>query len=121
MDCNFCGRGIPKGTEYIHVTTKGKAIYVCSSKCLKNMVKLNRKPRDTPWTKEYRIEKEARLKLLGQQQKPEAKPAAKTQEPKQKEEKPQDKKVQKEKAKPTVSDKPAKKPEKKKAKKASKK
>ena len=66
MDCNFCGELIPRGTEYIHVTSKGKALYFCSSKCLKNLVKLNRKPRETKWTQAYKAEKEARLKLLGQ-------------------------------------------------------
>jgi large subunit ribosomal protein L24e len=69
MDCNFCGTKIPWGTEYIHVTAKGRALYFCSSKCLKNLVKLNRKPRKIKWTKTYLVEKEARLKLLGQKPK----------------------------------------------------
>jgi len=66
MDCNFCGYGIPRGTEYIFVTSKGKALHFCSSKCYKNMVKLGRTPRDTRWTKFYFDDKEARLKTAGQ-------------------------------------------------------
>ena len=76
MDCNFCGERIPKGTEYIYVTSKGKALYFCSSKCLKNLVKLNRKPRETKWTQSYREEKEARLKLLAQKPGSQVKEAA---------------------------------------------
>jgi large subunit ribosomal protein L24e len=64
MDCNFCGIRIPQGTEYIFVTSKGKALYFCSSKCYKNLVKLNRKPRETKWTKSYISEKEARMKTM---------------------------------------------------------
>jgi large subunit ribosomal protein L24e len=66
MDCNFCSRKIPKGSEVIFVTKKGKALYFCSSKCENNMVKLKRKPRKVKWTVEYRKEKEVRLKLLAQ-------------------------------------------------------
>jgi large subunit ribosomal protein L24e len=65
MDCNFCGTGIPRGTEFIYVNSKGKAHYFCSGKCYKNLIKLNRKPRAVKWTKAYADEKEARLKLLG--------------------------------------------------------
>jgi ribosomal protein L24E len=70
MDCNFCGISIPKGTEYIHVTSKGKAQYFCSSKCLKCLVKHNRKPRETKWTKSYVDEKASRLKTAGQKAEP---------------------------------------------------
>ncbi|MFC2163014.1 hypothetical protein ACFLRF_04975 [Candidatus Altiarchaeota archaeon] len=69
MDCNFCGKRIAKCTETIYVTKKGKALYFCSSKCENNMVGLKRKPRKTKWTAEYRKEKDARLKLLGQDKK----------------------------------------------------
>jgi large subunit ribosomal protein L24e len=62
MDCNFCGQRIPAGTEYIYVSNKGKASYLCSSKCFKNLIRLDRKPRDVKWTKAYAQEKEARLK-----------------------------------------------------------
>ncbi|MFH1403118.1 MAG: hypothetical protein ABIH11_02485 [Candidatus Altiarchaeota archaeon] len=80
MDCNFCERKIPKGSEVIYVTKKGKALYLCSSKCENNMVKLKRKARKTKWTAEYRREKDARLKLLEQ-----ARKDKKTVEPKKEE------------------------------------
>ena len=64
MDCSFCEKTIRKGTEFIFVTKKGKALYFCSSKCHRNLVGLKRKPRKVKWTKAYRVEKEARLKLL---------------------------------------------------------
>jgi ribosomal protein L24E len=64
MDCNFCGRPIPKGTEFIHVTSKGKAMYFCASKCLKATIRHNKKPRETKWTKSYVDEKASRLKTM---------------------------------------------------------
>jgi ribosomal protein L24E len=64
MDCIFCGKKVIKGTEYIYVTSKGRLHNYCSSKCLKNQEKLNRKPRRTKWTGTYRQEKQARLKAL---------------------------------------------------------
>jgi len=80
MDCNFCGKRIPKGCDTIYVTKKGKALYFCSSKCENNMVKLGRKARKVKWTSEYRKEKEVRLKLLAQKkEKPEQ---SKKEEPK---------------------------------------
>jgi len=63
MDCSFCGSKIPEGSEVIFVTRKGKVLYFCRSKCEKNMIKLGRKPRKVKWTKEYAVEKEARLRL----------------------------------------------------------
>ncbi len=80
MDCNFCGYGIPRGTEYIFVTSKGKALHFCSSKCYKNLVKLGRTPRATRWTKSYFDDKEARMKTAGQ--KTEAPKAAMAEKPK---------------------------------------
>lgn len=76
MDCDFCRKRIPAGTEYIYVTNKGKAIHFCSSKCHKNLIKLNRKPRDIKWTKTYMEEKEARLKILGKTSEAKPEPAA---------------------------------------------
>jgi len=46
------------------VTIKGKIYYFCSSKCDKNMLKLGRSKRKTKWTKAYRKEKIARIRLL---------------------------------------------------------
>jgi len=66
MECSFCGREIRKGLESNYVTSKGKIHSFCSSKCEKNLLKLNRNKRNVKWTKEYRKEKEARLKLLKQ-------------------------------------------------------
>ncbi|MFH0863442.1 MAG: hypothetical protein V1875_10515 [Candidatus Altiarchaeota archaeon] len=77
MDCNFCGERIPAGTEYIHVSNKGKANYFCSSKCHKNLIVLDRKPRDVKWTKAYADEKEARLKSIGHKVSEEPKEAPK--------------------------------------------
>lgn len=34
----------------------GKILYFCTRKCEKNMLKLRRKPLETPWTEEYRKE-----------------------------------------------------------------
>lgn len=70
MECSFCGREIRRGLESIYVTSKGKMLYFCSSKCDKNLLKLGRSRRRTKWTKTYRKEKEARLKLLKEGVKP---------------------------------------------------
>jgi len=77
MECTFCGRSIPEGTEVIFVTRKGRALYFCRSKCEKNMIKLGRIPRKVKWTKEYAREKEARMKLAApaKQHAQESKPA----------------------------------------------
>jgi large subunit ribosomal protein L24e len=62
MNCSFCGKDIPRGTEMIFVNKRGKAQYYCSSKCDKNMNKLGRKPRETKWTAAYKEEKDIRTK-----------------------------------------------------------
>ena len=62
MDCSFCGKEISRGTETVYVTKRGKALYFCSGKCEKNMIVLERKPRETKWTLEYRDEKVIRTK-----------------------------------------------------------
>ena len=62
MNCSFCGKDIPRGTEMIFVNKRGKAWYYCSSKCDKNMNKLGRKPRETKWTLAYKEEKVIRTK-----------------------------------------------------------
>jgi large subunit ribosomal protein L24e len=64
MECSFCGRDIRRGLDSIYVTSKGRMHHFCSSKCEKNMLKLKRNVRKVKWTKAYRREKEARLKLL---------------------------------------------------------
>jgi len=89
MECSFCGREIRKGLDSMYVTTKGKVYHFCSSKCEKNLLKLGRTNRLVKWTKAYRKEKEARLKLLGEEakKKPEDKKTEKKQKPKKKPEK----------------------------------
>jgi large subunit ribosomal protein L24e len=62
MECSFCGTKIPRGTETIFVTKRGKALYFCTSKCERNMLKLERKERDVKWTNLYRQEKAIRTK-----------------------------------------------------------
>jgi large subunit ribosomal protein L24e len=62
MECSFCGTKIPRGTETIFVTKRGKALYFCTSKCEKNLLKLERKERDVKWTNLYRQEKVIRTK-----------------------------------------------------------
>lgn len=110
MDCNFCGDRIPTGTEYIYVSNKGKASYFCSSKCFKNLIRLERKPRDVKWTKAAREDKAARLKSMehkvGETPKVEAQ---KTGEKKAKEHKAESpKQAKKEKAQPEKTKKPKK-------------
>ncbi|MBD3387628.1 MAG: hypothetical protein GF416_01140 [Candidatus Altiarchaeales archaeon] len=83
MDCSFCSDRIPRGTEYLYVTSKGKIMYFCSSKCLKNQVKLKRKPRKVKWTETYREEKQGRLKLLGQKKEEPRKKPEPSKEPEQ--------------------------------------
>lgn len=41
-----------KGKGKMYVTSRGERYYYCSSKCEKNHQKLERKPRNTEWTKE---------------------------------------------------------------------
>lgn len=62
MDCSFCDKKIERGTDYTYVTAKGRALHFCSSKCVKNMLKLKRKQRKVRWTESYREEKEIRVK-----------------------------------------------------------
>ena len=51
--CSFCGNNIAKGTGKMFVYADGKILNFCSSKCEKNLLKLNRKPRKFKWTKYY--------------------------------------------------------------------
>ena len=53
VSCSFCGKVIPKGTGKMFVKKDGKILYFDSSKCEKNLLKLNRKPRNFKWTKSY--------------------------------------------------------------------
>lgn len=55
--CDFCKKGIPRGTGKIYVKKDGKILDFCSTKCEKNMLALNRKPRTTKWSGEYQAVK----------------------------------------------------------------
>lgn len=94
MNCNFCGHGIERGTESIYVTQRGKALYFCSSKCGKNMLKLKRKQMRVKWTDKYREEKSIRIKGITTSEKGEEKTIEKTEE--EVEKKPRKKKRKKE-------------------------
>ena len=50
MKCSFCNNEIPKGAGTMYVKVSGQIMYFCSSKCEKNMLKLNRIPREQKWT-----------------------------------------------------------------------
>jgi len=67
MNCSFCGKEIPLGKEKIFVNKKGEALYFCSKKCEKNLLKLKRKPREIRWTKAYIEEKKIRVKSVSSQ------------------------------------------------------
>lgn len=62
MKCSFCGINIEKGTGKIYVKKDGKILYFCSTKCEKNLLKLNRKARNVRWTSEFRKTKEGAAK-----------------------------------------------------------
>jgi len=61
VDCSFCKNKIPLGTGKLFAKNDGKIFYFCSSKCEKNLLKLNRKPRITRWTAEaHQIKKQTK-------------------------------------------------------------
>ncbi|MBN2420977.1 50S ribosomal protein L24e [Candidatus Woesearchaeota archaeon] len=62
--CSFCGSEIEKGTGKTLFMKDGKTINFCSRKCEKNLLKLKRVARETPWTVEYKNAKQVRLGLL---------------------------------------------------------
>ena len=47
--CSFCGKEIEEGTGKMYVKKDGSIYFFCSSKCEKNMIKLNRKAKDFKW------------------------------------------------------------------------
>ncbi len=59
MKCSFCGKTIERGTGKIYARNSGKLLYFCSTKCEKNLLKLDRKPRHISWTEEARKGREA--------------------------------------------------------------
>ena len=62
MKCTFCGINIEKGTGKTYARNSGKLVYLCSTKCEKNMFKLERKPRNTYWTEEGGVKGEEKAK-----------------------------------------------------------
>ena len=59
--CSFCNNNLAIGTGKMYIKKDGKTLWFCTSKCEKNMLKLNRKPRTTKWTGEFqKIKKEAK-------------------------------------------------------------
>lgn len=55
--CSFCRRLIEPGTGTMFVKNDGRIFMFCSSKCEKNLLKLDHKPRTTRWTLEAAREK----------------------------------------------------------------
>jgi len=55
-NCIFCNTKIEKGTGKMFVFKTGKVIHFCSSKCEKNMLKLNRKSRNLKWASKKPVE-----------------------------------------------------------------
>ncbi|MEM3374416.1 MAG: 50S ribosomal protein L24e [Candidatus Woesearchaeota archaeon] len=53
VKCSFCGNTIKKGTGKMYIKTDARVFYFCSTKCEKNMLKLERKSRNLKWTREY--------------------------------------------------------------------
>ena len=58
--CDFSGRTIEPGTGIKYVKKDGTVLDFANSKCLKNYVKLGRKPRKIKWTEEHRLIKEGK-------------------------------------------------------------
>ncbi|MBI4140711.1 50S ribosomal protein L24e [Candidatus Woesearchaeota archaeon] len=51
--CAFCRKLIEQGTGMIFVKNDGRQFNFCSSKCRKNLFKLQHVPRYTKWSKAY--------------------------------------------------------------------
>ncbi|MEM4134212.1 MAG: 50S ribosomal protein L24e [Candidatus Micrarchaeia archaeon] len=51
MKCSFCNKEIKKGSGLVYVKTDGTMFYFDSGKCMKNMLKLKRKPTKLKWTR----------------------------------------------------------------------
>lgn len=52
-NCSFCNRKIKIATGIMLIKNDGNIIYLCSAKCRKNMLELNREPRRLKWTNRY--------------------------------------------------------------------
>ncbi|MFH0714838.1 MAG: 50S ribosomal protein L24e [Candidatus Diapherotrites archaeon] len=61
MKCSFCGNEMPKGMGKIVARKDNTVVFLCTKKCEKNLLKLNRAPNRTRWTEAYKKTKVARL------------------------------------------------------------
>ena len=62
-NCTYCNRPIPRGTGKLFIRKTGKMIYLCSSKCDKNMNQLGRKQAKMKWITKLAINKGKELKV----------------------------------------------------------
>ncbi len=58
VKCEFCGNELARGTGKMYVKKDGRIFNFCSSKCEKNLLKLDRVPREHKWTQAFRKLKE---------------------------------------------------------------
>lgn len=49
-NCYFCGDALKRGSGTLYAKKDGTILYFCSSKCIKNSLKLKREGRRTKWT-----------------------------------------------------------------------
>ncbi|MDH5794571.1 MAG: 50S ribosomal protein L24e [Candidatus Bathyarchaeota archaeon] len=59
--CAFCGQEFAPGTGMMYVKNDGSTLWLCSSKCRKNALKLKRDPRKLKWTEYYQKEEKTRI------------------------------------------------------------
>jgi ribosomal protein L24E len=59
--CSFSGRPIAQGTGTMFIRKDGRILYFENMKAQKNFFKLGRKPRETRWTEEFKLEKKSRM------------------------------------------------------------
>jgi large subunit ribosomal protein L24e len=52
--CSFCGIDLPKGSGRLYAKRDGTIFYFCSSKCMKNQLKLGRVGKKIKWAKKTR-------------------------------------------------------------------
>ena len=52
--CSFCGIELPKGSGRLYAKRDGTVFYFCSSKCMKNQLKLGRVGKKIKWAKKTR-------------------------------------------------------------------
>ena len=68
-NCSFCDNPLAKGTGLMYIKKDGTIFYLCSSKCRKNALKLEREGRRQKWTVASRKFKEATAKRSASQKK----------------------------------------------------